>query len=230
MSIAYGNAVSLSGINLAIHAGDLWSLVGPNGSGKSSLLHAMLGLLPSNQGHVWRDPARAGADQTGFVPQRCDFNPSLPTTVREFVRLGLCGVRAPCTEEAERIAWSLAHVDLAGMERREYWSLSGGQRQRALVARALDPTPWLAPAGRTDGGMDLVVQARLMEHFARLNRDEHLTIVCVTHDLGIVEKYGSHVCLVADGQVMAGMHSELLQSRALAGAFGSLPMPGGMSI
>jgi len=139
LSIAYGNAVILSAVNLKIDAGDLWFLLGPNGSGKSSLLNAMLDLLPSNKGQVWHDPARAGADRIGFVPQRCDFNPSLPTTVCEFVRLGLCGIRDTRAEEAERIAWSLAQVDLPGMERRDYWSLSGGQRQRALVARAPSP-------------------------------------------------------------------------------------------
>jgi len=69
-----------------------------------------------------------------------------------------------------------------------------------------------------------------MEHLAQLNRDEHLTVVCVTHDLGIAEKYGSHVCLVANGGVMAGASADMLQSHVLAGAFGRLPTPGGMNI
>ncbi|MGH8537056.1 MAG: metal ABC transporter ATP-binding protein [Gammaproteobacteria bacterium] len=168
LSIAYGNAAILSGVNLKIQAGDLWFLLGPNGSGKSSLLNAMLGLLPSIKGQVWRDPARAGAGRIGFVPQRCDFNPSLPTTVREFVRLGLCGIQVSRAEEAERIAWSLAQVDLPGMERRDYWSLSGGQRQRALVARALARRPSLLVLDEPTGGMDLIVEARLMEHLAEL--------------------------------------------------------------
>ena len=229
LSIAYGNAAILSEVNLKIDAGDLWFLVGPNGSGKSSLLNAMLGLLPSIKGQVWRDPARAGADRIGFVPQRCDFNPSLPTTVREFVRLGLCGIRDTRAEEAERIAWSLAQVDLPGMERRDYWSLSGGQRQRALVARALARRPSLLVLDEPTGGMDLIVEARLMEHLAELNRDEHLTVVCVTHDLGIAEKYGSHVCLVANGGVRAGASADMLQSHVLAGAFGRPPTPGDMN-
>ncbi|MGH8532659.1 MAG: metal ABC transporter ATP-binding protein [Gammaproteobacteria bacterium] len=230
LSIAYGGTVILSEVNLVIDAGDRWFLVGPNGSGKSSLLNAMLGLLPSIKGQVWRDPARAGADRIGFVPQRCDFNPSLPTTVREFVRLGLCGIRITRAEEAERIAWSLAQVDLPGMERRDYWSLSGGQRQRALVARALARRPSLLVLDEPTGGMDLIVEARLMEHLAELNRDQHLTVVCVTHDLGIAEKYGSHVCLVANGGVMAGVTWEMLQSHVLAGAFSRLPTPGDVSV
>ncbi len=229
LSIAYGNAAILSGVNLNIQTGDLWFLLGPNGSGKSSLLNAMLDLLPSHKGRVWRDPARAGPDQIGFVPQRCDFNPSLPTTVREFVRLGLCGIRDTRSGETERIAWSLAQVDLPGMERRDYWSLSGGQRQRALVARALARRPSLLVLDEPTGGMDLIVEARIMEHLAQLNRDERLTIVCVTHDLGIAEKYGSHVCLVANGEVMPGATAEMLQSDLLAVAFGKLRTVEGIS-
>ncbi|MGH8508074.1 MAG: metal ABC transporter ATP-binding protein [Gammaproteobacteria bacterium] len=230
LSIAYGNAVILSEVNLAIHAGDLWFLLGPNGSGKSSLLNAMLGLLPGHKGQVWRDPARVRADRIGFVPQRCDFNPSLPTTVREFVRLGLCGIRDTRAGESERIAWSLAQVDLAGMERRDYWSLSGGQRQRALVARALARRPSLLVLDEPTGGMDLIVEARLLEHLAELNRDRNLTVICVSHDLGIAEKYGSHVCLVANGGIRAGVTSEMLRSDELAGAFGRLPTVEGISV
>ncbi len=228
--IAYGNAAILSEVNLKIHAGDFWFLLGPNGSGKSSMLNAILGLLPNIKGQVWRDPALAGADQIGFVPQRCDFNPSLPTTVREFVRLGLCGIRETRAGEAERITWSLAQVDLAGMERRDYWSLSGGQRQRALVARALARRPSLLVLDEPTGGMDLIVEARLMEHLAELNRDEQLTVVCVSHDLGIAEKYGTHVCLVANGGVSSGTTAKMLQSHVLAVAFGRLPIPGSMNI
>jgi ABC-type Mn2+/Zn2+ transport system ATPase subunit len=228
LSVAYGAMRILADVSLAIHAGDMWFLLGPNGSGKSSLLNAMLGLLPSTTGRVWRDPARAGSASIGFVPQRCDFNPSLPTTVREFVRLGLCGIPLRRADEAERIRWSLVQVDLAGMERRDYWCLSGGQRQRVLVARALARRPALLVLDEPTGGMDLVVQARLMERLANLNIDQDLTIVCVTHDLAVAEKYGSHICLVANGGITAGTTAEILHSDALAGVFGGLPASRGV--
>src|SRR5690606_26631961 len=109
-----------------------------------TLLRAVLGLLPLQAGRLERDPERASRARIGFVPQRCEPSPALPTTVREFVTLGLVGLPAPArAERAARLAEALARAGLEGLAERSYWALSGGQRQRALVARALIRRPAL---------------------------------------------------------------------------------------
>src|SRR3972149_11145426 len=139
--LAYGRRIILEDVNLEVRSGQFYFFLGPNGSGKTPLLRAILGVLRPRTGALWLHPDLARLDQIGFVPQRCDINPTLPTTVREFVLLGLVGLRASRNEESERLDWALDRVRLAGLGTKDYWSLSGGQRQRALVARALVRRP-----------------------------------------------------------------------------------------
>ena len=72
-------------VSFRVGEGAKVALVGPNGAGKTTLLRALLGVLPPLAGHVALHPDLAGRRRIGVVPQRCDLNPGLPTTVREFV-------------------------------------------------------------------------------------------------------------------------------------------------
>jgi ABC-type Mn2+/Zn2+ transport system ATPase subunit len=155
----------------------------------------------------------------GFVPQHCDLTPTLPTTLREFVLLGLVGIRCDKPERHERLAWALDQVGLRGLESSNYWSLSGGQRQRALVARALVRRPRLLVADEPTSGLDLSVESALYESLAELNRADRLTVVLVTHDLAVAARYGSHLALVHDGHVDAGRTNEILQPGNLERAY-----------
>ncbi|HSJ98476.1 MAG TPA: ATP-binding cassette domain-containing protein, partial [Myxococcota bacterium] len=135
--IGYGARTVLDHVDWEVRAGESWFLLGANGSGKTTLLRTVLGLLPLQAGRLERDPERASLARIGFVPQRCEMNPALPTTVGEFVTLGLVGLRVARGEREARLVEALARAGLAGLAERSYWALSGGQRQRALVARAL---------------------------------------------------------------------------------------------
>src|SRR5207248_5567925 len=119
----------------------------------------------------------------GFVPQRCDLTPGLPTTVREFVSLGLVGIPDARRTGAARMDWALVRSGLRELRDRSYWSLSGGQRQRALLARALVRQPALYIVDEPTTGLDPPSQELLMGSLADVNRDERLTILFVTHDL-----------------------------------------------
>jgi ABC-type Mn2+/Zn2+ transport system ATPase subunit len=203
-----------------VRPGEFWFVLGPNGHGKTTLLRAMLGRVRPAAGSIrfrgdFSDPKR-----TGFVPQQCNLNPTLPTTVREFVLLGLVGIRANQRERQERLSWALSQVGLRGLEASGYWSLSGGQQQRALVARALVRRPRLLIADEPTSGMDLSVESALYASLAELNRTERLTVVLVSHDLAVAVRYGSHVALVHDGRVEAGPIEEILRPGVLERAYG----------
>jgi ABC-type Mn2+/Zn2+ transport system ATPase subunit len=92
LTLAYGDRTILSNINLVVRPGEFWFLLGPNGVGKTTLLKALLGMHQPQQGHLQLHPKFAQGNFVGFVPQRCDLNPTLPTTVKEFVLLGLAGI------------------------------------------------------------------------------------------------------------------------------------------
>lgn len=219
LTLGYGRHRVLEDVNLEIRADQFWFVVGPNGSGKTTLLRAMLGLLPPQSGELWLHPEHARRDCTGFVPQRSEFNTTLPTTVREFVLLGLAGAPLPRSQETECLTRALAQVGLAGMERVDYRALSGGQRQRALVARALVRRPHLLILDEPTSGLDVTAQATFLEYLRRLHADEHLTVVFVSHDLRMAGRHATHAALLFEGRLEAGTRREVLRPERLAYAY-----------
>lgn len=219
-SVGYGSEAVLRGVDWEIRAGDTWFLLGRNGSGKTTLLRALLGLLPLSSGILERNARYASREQTGFVPQRCELSPALPTTVREFVCLGLVGLLVPRRERAARLAEALAAADLGGLGTRSYWSLSGGQRQRALVARALVRRPALLIFDEPTEGLDAPSEAAFLDLVDRLRREHGVTVLFVTHRLGMAAGRATHLALVADGSLITGPLDTMLRRPELAEAFG----------
>ncbi len=219
LRLGYDRRTVLDNVQLDVRTGEFWFLVGPNGEGKTTLLRALLGRLKPQAGQIIAAGDFARRDRMGFVPQSCDFNPTLPTTVREFVMLGTVGIRNGARRPQDDLAWALDKVGLAGMASRDYWSLSGGQRQRALVARALVRRPSWLIADEPTSGLDLSVEDSLLQSLAELNRTERLTLIFVTHDLAVAARYGTHFALVHDGCVEAGPAHEILSPERLARAY-----------
>jgi ABC-type Mn2+/Zn2+ transport system ATPase subunit len=232
LTLGYGGPTVLENVDLEVRAGEFWFLVGPNGSGKTTLLRAILGLLAPLSGELWVHPGYAGGAGTAFVPQRSQFNDTLPTSVREFVLLGLAGLRPGRAAEAARLEHALEQVGLRGMERRDYRSLSGGQRQRALVARALVRQPRLLILDEPTTGLDWSATAALMRFLVRLRHEEALTLLFVTHDLHSALAHATHVALLHDRRVETGAPAELLTAERLRRSYG-IPIdlaPSGLSL
>jgi ABC-type Mn2+/Zn2+ transport system ATPase subunit len=220
LSLGYGDRLVLRGVRMEVRTGEFWFLVGPNGEGKTTLLRAVLGLLPPAGGSLWSHPDRAQRKLLGFVPQRCDINPALPTTVKEFVSLGLVGLKRSPLERENDLRWALERVGLESMILRDYSSLSGGQRQRALVARALIRRPSLLILDEATNGMDLSTEDAFLRCVSGLHKGEGLTILFVTHDLGIAMRFGTHAAVFKGGRVTAGPIADTLGPRVLASAYG----------
>ena len=220
LTVGYARRTVLESVTLECRKGEFWFFIGPNGSGKTTLIRAMLGILRPHAGQLWLHPELAHPEGIGFVPQRCDLNPALPTTVREFVVLGLVGIRLGTKEEAERLEWVLYKVGLDGMAGRDYWSLSGGQRQRALVARALVRRPSLLILDEPTNGLDLSTEDSFLRLLANLNREEHLTIFFVTHDIAIAARYATHLALFRSGSVESGPREQMLNRTVLERVYG----------
>ena len=140
--------------------------------------------------------------------------------MREFVSLGLVGIRGAGRTERERMGFALERCALSGMADRDYWSLSGGQRQRALLARALIRRPALFIVDEPTSGLDPPSQELLMNSLADLNRRERLTILFVTHDLPLAARHASHVALFVNGTVEAGPARDVLRPEPLRRAYG----------
>jgi ABC-type Mn2+/Zn2+ transport system ATPase subunit len=217
LAIGYRGHPVLTGVDWTVRPGDYWFLLGPNGSGKTTLLRAVLGLILPLAGSLQRDPELASLPHTGFVPQHSRINPTLPTTVREFVALGSVGLRE---RDAGSLAWALARVGLAELAPRDLRALSGGQRQRALVARALVRRPRLLVLDEPTEGLDVASEESFLATIEALHREEQLTLLFVTHKLRIAARYATHVALFAAGHVRAGPRDAVLVPADLEAAFG----------
>ena len=210
LTIAHGRETILAGVDLTVHEGDYWALLGRNGAGKSSFLRALIGDLAPRAGVLGLNRDLVLADGVGLVPQRVELNPSLPTTVREFVDLGMVGCAIPASQRNERRARWLARLELAGLERRDLRQLSGGQRQRALLARALVREPALLVLDEPTAALDAASEDAFLRVVGELNRERRLTILHVTHDLAVARREAAFAAWFADGRVDAGPLAEVL--------------------
>lgn len=220
LRLGYGQRTVLAQVDVQIHAGEFWFFIGPNGEGKTTLVRAILGMIRPQAGELWVHPELGQRERIGFVPQRCDINPTLPTTVREFVLLGLVGIHANRGDEAVRLGWALEKVGLGGLEGKDYWSLSGGQRQRALVARALVRRPSVLILDEPTNGLDLAAEDAVLRFLAELNRKERQTLLFVTHNLAIAARYATHIALFHAGGVVSGPRQEVLNRQTLERIYG----------
>lgn len=220
VSLGYGARPLLRNINLTVGAGEFWFLLGNNGQGKSTFVHALLGLRPPLGGEIVRT-AQAGVARTGFVPQRCEWSAALSTTVREFVRLGLVGLRLAAADADGRVARALRQVGLAEQSRCRYGEISGGQRQRALVARALVRQPALLILDEPTNSLDYAVEASLLDLLSACRREEGMTVVLVSHDVPMAARCATHVALFARGEVRAGPRGVVLTPESVLATFGT---------
>jgi ABC-type Mn2+/Zn2+ transport system ATPase subunit len=217
LALGYRGRAVIEGVEWTVMPGETWFLLGPNGSGKTTLLRGVLGLLAPLAGTLRRDEAIAAREVTGFVPQHSRINPTLPTTVREFVALGAVGLR---TRDPGSLAWALERAALTGFERRDLRALSGGQRQRALVARALVRRPRLLVLDEPTEGLDVASEEAFLAAIAELQQSEQMTLLFVTHKLRIAAKRATHVALFERGRVRTGPRERVLVPADLEAAFG----------
>jgi putative ABC transport system ATP-binding protein len=206
---------ALRGVALDIHAGEFVALTGPSGSGKSTLMH-LLGCLdrPTSGQYLLngRDVSRVGKRELaavrnsdiGFVFQ--GFNLLPRTSAIENVELPMlyAGVRS-ARERRQRAAEALTSVGLGERLGHHPNQLSGGQQQRVAIARALVNHPKLLLADEPTGNLDTRTSIEVMGIFQRLNREQGLTIVLVTHEMDIAE-YGTRILRFRDGRVQTDVH------------------------
>ncbi len=220
VALGYGRFTVLRAVNLRVNTGHFWCIVGRNGEGKTTLINSILGMLNPSGGSVSLAPSLSDKKNIGFVPHRCVLSPTISTTVREFVSLGLINHRCRKTERSERLNWALDQMGLFKKIKDNYWTLSSGQRQRALIARALIRRPKLMILDEPTTGLDFSVEHSLLECLRELNTRHGLAIILVTHDLEVALHYSSHLAVLYDGNVHAGPTAEISSQDHLIKVFG----------
>jgi putative ABC transport system ATP-binding protein len=200
---------ALRSITLEVEQGQFVALVGPSGSGKSTLLNLVGGLDRPTSGELWIDGVELSASKekaltehrrrrVGFVFQSFNLLPRL--TAIENVALPLMFVGVPERERIERAGQLLAQVGLSERLDHRPTQLSGGEQQRVAIARALVNHPAIILADEPTGNIDTATGSEIMDLLRRLNREQGVTLLLVTHDPEAAS-FADRVIQLRDGQI-----------------------------
>ncbi len=224
----YGEVRVLEGINLTVEPGDFLGIIGPNGSGKTTLLRIVLGLLEPTRGTVrlFGHPPSSFRQwgRLGYVPQKAMLDPALPATVHEVVATGLVPALGLFGRigalQRQRIGEVLGHVGMQAHATARIGALSTGQQQRVLIARALVSNPELLILDEPTGGVDPEAQTSFYALLQHLNRERDVTLILVSHDIGVVAKEVTKLACLNRRLIFHGRPGDFLTDAALTALYG----------
>jgi spermidine/putrescine transport system ATP-binding protein len=200
----HDQTAAVRGVDLAIRAGEFFSLLGPSGCGKTTTLRMIAGFEQPTRGRVLLH----GTDVTGAGPDQRDVNmvfqnyalfPHL--CVRDNIAFGLRRRKVPRDETARRVAEITELVQLGGLGRRMPRELSGGQQQRVALARALVNRPRALLLDEPLGALDLKLRQAMQIELKRIQRELGITFVYVTHDQGEALTMSDRLAVMRDGRI-----------------------------
>ncbi len=195
VTIKYDGHTAVDNVSFALERGDYLSIVGENGSGKSTLMKGILGLLRPASGMVRFSGLKQ--NEIGYMPQQTIVQKDFPASVQEVVLSGCLNRRGvlPFFSAAERrrAKECMDRLEISGLQKTCYRELSGGQQQRVLLARALCATEKLLLLDEPVSGLDPVITSELYELIDRLNREQGITIIMVSHDIRSAVQCGSKI-------------------------------------
>ena len=220
----------LHGISAAFSMGKRTAIIGPNGAGKSTLLKALAAINADYEGAVLLDGQEIRtwgrkeiAKKIGILPQGVTAPPD--TTVQQLVDYGRFPYRSLFSRDAQKdrevTAWAMAAAHVEQLASRQVQTLSGGERQRVFLAMVLAQQPEILLLDEPTTYLDIAHQLEVMDIVARLNRDYHMTIIMVLHDINHALQYADEIMIVKDGALKAqGLPQEVMTVANLAATFG----------
>ncbi len=202
---------AVDGVSLEVRSGEFVALLGSSGSGKSSMLNLIAGLDRPTSGSVVvqdRDLAKLTREElakyrlhvVGMVFQ--SFNLIASMTLAENVELPLRFAEVDRGKRDDMAREALERVGLRARMDHRPSQLSGGEQQRAALARALINRPQLLLADEPTGNLDSRTGTEIMEMVQQFNRELGMTIVMVTHERALAERYAQRMIFLADGKLV----------------------------
>lgn len=229
LSVRMHSSTVLSEVSFKVKAGEYIGVVGPNGSGKSTLIRALLGLNDIDRGsiEIMGEPlAQFSAWQKiGYLPQATVVaNKSFPASVGEVVATGLLGCksfpRRLKKPDRERVRSILEALGIGNLYQEQIGKLSGGQSQRVFLARAMVSDPEILILDEPTAALDPVTRANFYEIIAALNKDQHKTVLLITHDSATIGRYAAKLLYLDRRLIFFGNFKEFCRSREMSHYFG----------
>ncbi|WP_126426800.1 energy-coupling factor transporter ATPase [Brevibacillus marinus] len=217
---------ALAGVNMVVNRGECVAIIGHTGSGKSTLIQHFNGLLLPQSGKVVVDgfdlsqpnlPVKALRQKVGLVFQNPE-DQIFEKLVGDDVAYGPLKLGLPLKEVAQRVRWAMELVGLSfdELKDRATFALSGGQKRKVALAGVLALKPSILVLDEPTAGMDPRSRKELLERIKRLNREEQLTLIFVTHNMEEVALLADRVYVLAGGRdVVNGTPREIFSNKAL---------------
>ncbi|MBU0721623.1 metal ABC transporter ATP-binding protein [bacterium] len=219
----------LSNISLEIFNSEYVAIIGPNGGGKTTLIRMLLGLEEPTSGEIklygknikdfkfW--------DKIGYVPQRASHvDASFPATVQDIVNMGRTSKRGFFSrmneKDKEAVHDSMVKMGVLHLKDKMVGTLSGGQRQRVMIARALASKPEILILDEPNTGVDILSQKNFYALLAKLNKEERITIVFITHDIGVIADDIGRLFTVNQKAIICNNPKEALSCEEMSELYG----------
>jgi len=213
--------VALQGVSFDVSEGQILGIVGESGSGKSTLARVLVGLEPPDAGSIMLGDQRVAAGephpgplsdvQMVFQDPFGSLDPRMRILDSVAEPLDHAGLVLSAEERAARVAAILERVGLGNSALRRFpHQFSGGQRQRIAIARALITRPRLLVADEPVSALDVSIQAQILNLLLDIRAEFGLTMVFISHDLGIVRYMADRVIVMQDGKIVEEGDTEVL--------------------
>jgi zinc transport system ATP-binding protein len=213
LSVAFGPNRVLQDLSFRVAEGECLAVIGPNGSGKTVLFKALIGAVPTTGRIAWADSVTIG-----YVPQKLDIERDLPMTGVDFLR-AKASVTRSAPDEIGRI------LELVNLSRdavaQPIGALSGGQFQRLLLAFALMGHPRVLLFDEPTAGVDEPGEEAIYSMLRRLQQEERLTLLLISHELSLVYRYATNVLCLSRLRTCFGAPLEILTPERLREVYGT---------
>lgn len=215
VDFGYENHDAVIDVTMEINVGDYLGVVGENGSGKSTLMKGLLGLLKPTAGvlSVAEELRKTGI---GYLPQQTAAQKDFPATVFEVVVSGCLSRRGnrPFYSNKEKLlaVSNMEKLGIGHLQKHCYRELSGGQQQRVLIARALCATNQLLIMDEPVTGLDPEAMQEFYRMIRRLNEQEKVTVVMVSHDVRNIVTQANKILHLRQSVLFYGSAGEYVKS------------------
>ena len=227
INVKFGKDVILKNVNIHVHCGELTVIIGRNGAGKSTLLKAILGEVEHTGNITFVDQKDniARRIKIGYVPQKINIEKHMPTTVYDMFASCICHIPVFLKKDKKIYEEIKQHLKIFGAESlidKSIGDLSGGELQRVLIAVATKPTPNLLILDEPVSGIDRNGIRDFYQIINKLKTEYDMSIILVSHDLELAEKYADKVILLDREVIKEGSVEEVFGSEEFKERFGTV--------
>lgn len=220
VSVTLNNQHILDKVSFDVERGEVVAIIGPNGSGKTTLLKAILGLVPfEGEISVLGVPPsslRSVSPKIGYVPQRLEFDRTMPVTVEELLAIHFNDQK----QKAEAYGVVEA-VGASGLLKRRIGVLSGGELQRVLLALALLNGPEILFLDEPASGVDIEGTKEFYSLIHELREEKHITVFLVSHEVDVVFRHATTVLCINHQLLCRGTPQVALTHQTLERLYGA---------